>query len=96
MIHMENGSKYKILFSKVAIKDKIKLINVGLDKNCRKILDLMIDNPFGYPPSYEKLTGELDGYYSRRINRQHRIAYKVIEEKREIHIIRMWTHYDKL
>lgn len=93
---MENGSKYKILFSKVASKDKNKLINCGLDKNCRKILDLMINDPFCYPPSYEKLTGELDGYYSRRINRQHRIVYKVIEEKKEIHVIRMWTHYDKL
>lgn len=93
---MENGNKYKLLFSKAASKDKIKLKNCGLDKNCRKILDLMINNPFGYPPSYEKLTGELNGYYSRRINRQHRIVYKVIEEKNEIHIIRMWTHYDKL
>lgn len=93
---MENGNKYKILFSKAAGKDKIKLKNSGVDKNCRKILDLMINDPFGYPPSYEKLNGELDGYYSRRINRQHRIVYKVIEETNEIHIIRMWTYYDKL
>ena len=93
---MENGSKYKLLFSKVASKDKIKLKNCELDKNCRKILDLMINDPFCYPPPYEKLVGELDGYYSRRINRQHRIVYKVIEEKKEIHVIRMWTHYDKL
>lgn len=92
---MKNGKKYKILFSKVAIKDKIKLKNSGLDKNCMKILDLMINDPFCYPPSYEKLSGDLFGYYSRRINRQHRIIYKVIEDKKEIHIIRMWTHYDK-
>lgn len=92
---MENGSKYKILFSKIACKDKLKLRDSGLDKICKRILDIMIVNPFGYPPSYEKLVGELNGYYSRRINRQHRIIYKVIEEKKEIHIIRMWTHYDK-
>ena len=92
---MKNGKKYKILFSKVAIKDKIKLKNSGLDKNCMKILDLMINDPFCYPPSYEKLSGDLFEYYSRRINRQHRIIYKVIEDKKEIHIIRMWTHYDK-
>ena len=93
---MENGNKYKILFSKEAIKDKYRLKNCGLDKNCRKILDMMIDNPFGYPPSYEKLIGELSGYYSRRINRQHRMVYKVLEDKKEMHIIRMWTHYDNL
>ena len=93
---MKSGKKYKILFSKTASKDKIKLKNSGLDKTCQKILNAMIINPFCYPPSYEKLTGELTGYYSRRINRQHRIVYKIIEDKKEIHIIRMWTHYDKL
>ncbi len=93
---MMNGNKYRILLSKVACKDKEKLKKSGLDEQCKRILDLMIDDPFCYPPSYEKLTGELNGYYSRRINRQHRIVYKVIEEEKEIHIIRMWTHYDKL
>jgi Txe/YoeB family toxin of toxin-antitoxin system len=91
---MEKKSKYKILLSKVAIKDKEKLDKAGLDRAYIKILDLMINDPFGYPPSYEKLVGELSGYYSRRINRQHRIVYKVLEDKKEIHIIRMWTHYE--
>lgn len=93
---MENGNKYRLLFSKVAFKDKVKLKECGLDKNCKKILDLMINDPFCYPPSYEKLVGELNGYYSRRINRQHRIVYKIIGDKKEIHIIRMWTHYDNI
>lgn len=91
---MTNGNQYKILFSKAAIKDKTKLKDSGLDKNCKKILDLMVNDPFCYPPTYEKLCGDLNGYYSRRINRQHRIVYKVLEEKKEIHIIRMWTHYE--
>ena len=93
---MKNGNFYKIKFSKQAEKDKLKLKNSNLDKNCKSILNLMIENPFCYPPSYEKLTGELSGLYSRRINRQHRIVYEVDEEKKEIHIIRMWTHYDKI
>ena len=87
---------YTIKFSKQAEKDKIKLKNSNLDKNCKNILNLMMENPFCYPPSYEKLTGELSGLYSRRINRQHRIVYEVDEEKKEIHIIRMWTRYDKI
>ena len=92
---MKNGKSYIIKFSKVAEKDKKKLKNSGLDKICMNILDLMIDDPFCYPPSYEKLVGDLVGLYSIRINRQHRIVYEVDEEKKEIHIIRMWTHYDK-
>lgn len=92
---MKNG-KYTIKFSKLAEKDKIKLKNSGLDKNAKIILNLMIDDPFCFPPNYEKLTGELAGLYSRRINRQHRIVYEVDKNENEIHIIRMWTHYDKL
>ena len=60
------------------------------------ILVLMKNDPFCYPPSYEKLSGDLSGLYSRRINRQHSIVYEVNEEDKEIHILRMWTHYDKL
>ena len=56
----------------------------------------MMEDPYIYPPTYEKLTGELNGLYSRRINRQHRIVYEVDEKKKEIRIIRMWTHYDNL
>lgn len=95
MTKMKNG-KYTIKFSKQAEKDKKNLKNSGLDKNCKNILDLMENDPFCYPPSYEKLCGELSGLYSRRINRQHRIVYEVDENLKEIHIIRMWTHYDKL
>ena len=93
---MKSGNNYKIKFSKQAEKDKIKLKSSGLDKNCKNILVLMTNDPFCYPPSYEKLNGDLNGLYSRRINRQHRIVYEVDEEKHEIHIIRMWTNYDKL
>ena len=91
---MKNGNLYVIKFSKQAEKDKVKLKSSNLDKNCKNILSAMTNDPFCYPPSYEKLSGELAGLYSRRINRQHRIVYEVDEEKKEIHIIRMWTHYD--
>ena len=93
---MKNGSGYIIKFSKQAKKDKKKLKNSGLDKNCKNILNIMKNDPFGYPPSYEKLCGELNGLYLKRINRQHRIVYEVLEETNEIHIIRMWTHYENL
>lgn len=92
---MKNG-KYIIKFSKSAEKDKVKLKNSGLEKNTKVILNLMMEDPFCYPPSYEKLTGDLTGLYSRRINRQHRIVYEIDKENNEIYIIRMWTNYDKL
>lgn len=48
-----------------------------------------------YQPPYEKLVGNLTGAYSRRINIQHRMIYTADEEKKEVRILRMWTHYDK-
>ena len=93
---MKNGKEYTIKFSKQTENDKSKLKSSGLDKNCKNILILMKKDPFCYPPSYEKLSGDLNGLYSRIINIQHRIVYEVNEEKNEIHILRMWTHYDKI
>ena len=45
------------------------------------------------PPSYEKLVGDLEGYYSRRINLQHRLVYKVYTEINTVVIHSMWSHY---
>ena len=56
---MKNGSFYSIKFSKHALKDKTRLKNAKLDKNCKNILNLMIENPFCYPSSYKKLTENL-------------------------------------
>ena len=89
---MKSGNLDTINFSKKTEKDKLK--SSGLDKNCQTILNLMLEDLFCYHPSYEKLTGDLNGLYSRRINRQHRIIYEVNEEQHEIHILRMWTHYE--
>lgn len=87
---------YKIKLSKTALKDKKLLEQTNLIQNVEKILDLLIENPYFYPPSYEKLIGRLNGYYSRRINSQHRLVYTIDDIKKEIHIHRMWTHYDKI
>ena len=45
------------------------------------------------PPSYEKLVGNLEGYYFRRINLQHRLVYKVYKEINTVVIHSMWSHY---
>lgn len=67
-----------------------------MDKNCKVILSLMENDHFCYPAPFEKLFGDLSGLYSRRINRQHRIVYEVLDEIKEIHIIRMWIYYGKM
>ena len=85
---------WKIVFTKNAEKDKTLLKRAGLESKTKKILIAMLDNPFINPPSYEKLTGELKDYYSRRINYQHRIVYSVDKETKTIIVSAMWTHYE--
>lgn len=86
--------QYKIIFSKQAEKDKKSLKSAGLENKAKAILTAMLNDPFYYPPPYEKLVGQLSGLYSRRINRQHRIVYEVVGL--DIRIICMWTHYENV
>ena len=83
---------WKIFFTKNAQKDKNKLKEVGLDKKTENLLLLIAENPFKIPPSYEKLIGDLDGYYSRRINIQHRLVYKVDSKNHYVIVYSMWSH----
>ena len=86
-------SMWEIKFTKAAEKDKKLLKQAGLDSKAKKLLNLIADDPFQTPPSFEKLIGDLKGYYSRRINIQHRIVYKVYTELKIVVIHAMWTHY---
>lgn len=85
---------YKLLFSKDAQKDAKKLKKSNLDKKCQHLLELIALNPFITIPPYEKLIGDLKGFYSRRINIQHRLVYEVNDSEKVIKILRMWSHYD--
>ena len=69
-----------VKFTKNAEKDKKLLKRACLEEKTKKLLNLIAKNPFKNPPRYEKLVGDLQGYYSRRINIQHRLVYKVYED----------------
>ena len=85
---------WELAFSKAAAKDAKNLSAAGLKSKAQVLLDVLRANPWQSPPPYEKLVGELAGAYSRRINRQHRLVYRVTEADRRIDIFRMWTHYE--
>ena len=85
---------YKLVYTKQAIKDTKKLQASNLDKRAKELLEIIKQNPFQTPPKYEKLVGDLNGAYSRRINIQHRLVYQVFEDIKTIKIIRLWTHYE--
>ena len=87
-------SKYKLVYTKQAKKDARKAASSGLKPKIEELLKIIKENPFEEYPPYEKLVGNLEGAYSRRINIQHRLVYQVLEEEKIVKVIRMWTHYD--
>ena len=85
---------YKVLYTKQARRDAKKLQASALDKKARKLIEIVAQDPFAFPPAYEALVGELAGAYSRRINVQHRLVYTVDKKRKIVKILRMWTHYE--
>jgi Txe/YoeB family toxin of toxin-antitoxin system len=86
--------KWELVFSKQAQKDSKKNAAAGLRDKTERLLDVLRKNPFQNPPPYEKLVGDLAGAYSRRITIQHRLVYQVLEQKKIVKVLRLWTHYD--
>lgn len=84
----------EVVYSKQAYKDFEKLKQYPpLAERAKALIELLEDNPFVTPPTYEKLIG-FKNVYSRRLNIQHRLVYEVREDEDVIVIIRMWTHYE--
>lgn len=85
---------YKIVYTKKSVRDIENLKAAKLDQKTKSLIELVRENPFKAPPSYEKLQGDLSGAYSRRINIKHRFVYEVLEEEKTVKILSMWTHYE--
>jgi len=84
---------WQLVYTKQAQKDAKKLEAGGLKDKAVKLLNILQLNPFQNPPPYEKLVGDLQGAYSRRINIQHRLVYQILESEKTIKVLRLWTHY---
>ncbi len=85
---------YTVSFMRQAQKDAKKLSSSGLKRKVSKLIDIVKEDPYKYPPEYEFLKGDMNGLISRRINKQHRLVYEVFENERLIKVYRMWTHYE--
>jgi len=85
---------WRLLYTRQARKDAKKLTAAGLKQQAQELLTVLADDPFRSPPPFEKLVGDLNGAYSRRINIQHRLVYQILAEERVVKVLRMWTHYE--
>lgn len=83
---------WKIEFSRQVLKDAKKIKSANLDGNLKELLQILKSNPYQSP--YEKLSGNLKGYYSRRINLKHRLVYAIDGENKLIKVVSIWSHYE--
>lgn len=81
---------FSIRFTKQAEKDLKLIAQSPLKEKAARLLSVLRDDP--YQPPWEKLV-DLTDTYSRRINIQHRLVYRIYPEEKVIVVIRMWTHY---
>ncbi|MFK5925959.1 MAG: type II toxin-antitoxin system RelE/ParE family toxin [Desulfuromusa sp.] len=80
---------YTIIFTKKAAKDVTNLT----PQLKAKLKDILLNKISKNPYEGEKLVGDLDGFYSVRLNYQDRIIYTVEEKSQTVCIHRARTHY---
>jgi Txe/YoeB family toxin of toxin-antitoxin system len=85
---------WQLVYTKQAQKDAKKLAAAGLKQKAQELLAVLISNPYQNPPPFEKLVGDLNGAYSRRINIQHRLIYQVLDGEQVVKVLRLWSHYE--
>ena len=97
---------FKVVYTAQARKDYQKAKNSPLLAKVHELLAIIETNPFQNPPPFERLTGDLNGAFSRRINRQHRLVYEILNNETGlkdssgklfegiVKTIRLWTHYE--
>jgi toxin YoeB len=85
---------YEVVIKNSAKKDLKKIKNSHLKENFLDVVQTLKKNPFAPTQSFEKLQPKSTGLYSRRINQQHRVVYKVDEAARRVEIYSAWTHYE--
>ncbi len=87
----------EIIYSDEALKDIEywkKSGNKIIQKKIQQLLDAIEENPFEGIGKPESLKHNLSGLWSRRINHQHRVIYKLLENKKAIRIYSLKGHYD--
>ena len=83
---------WDILYSKRALKDFKKIKKSLLYPKFKKIINIIKINPYSKATEFEKLKG-LENTYSRKLNSQHRVVYRIIDNKLIIEMISCWEHY---
>ncbi|MDR0865129.1 MAG: Txe/YoeB family addiction module toxin [Candidatus Symbiothrix sp.] len=88
-------NRMDLIFKPKALDDRTffkRSGNLPLMKKIQKLLEELELHPKSGTGKPEKLTEDLSGYWSRRINREHRIIYTIEEKTVTVYSFR--GHYE--
>lgn len=80
----------EIIYSEEAQKDVSfwkKSGNKSIQRKISQLLDAIVTNPYQGIGKPEMLKHNFTGFWSRRINHEHRIVYRLLEEEEQIIMI---------
>lgn len=87
---------YRLKFSSEALDNIAYFKKLG-DKSIQKKIDRLLQELEEHPQTgsgqVEQLRYDLTGFWSRRINSEHRLLYQIDDEKRIVYIFKMKGHY---
>lgn len=85
---------YAIKLKRSANKDLKKIKESYLEKSFLQIIEQLCKDPLAPNQGFEKLVPPIKGFYSRRINIQHRLVYKVDQDTQTVIIYSAWSRYE--
>jgi Txe/YoeB family toxin of toxin-antitoxin system len=88
-------SNYSVRIKNSCKPDLKNIKHSNLKEGFDEIVKTLRNNPYEPTQSFEKLQPYTEKYYSRRINAQHRVVYKIDESKKIVEIYAAWSHYKR-
>ncbi|WP_056942241.1 Txe/YoeB family addiction module toxin [Secundilactobacillus kimchicus] len=85
---------YEVEIKNSAKGDLKKLKQSNLKDQFLKTIAILKHDPFQPTQSFEKLQPPSSQLYSRRLNAQHRVVYRVDITLRKVYIYSAWSHYE--
>lgn len=87
---------FKIVFRPDAIKDIEKILKSGnqpLIRKLKKLIEELQEHPETGTGKPERLKNNLSGFWSRRINQEHRLVYSIDGDKVIVTVVSAFGHY---
>jgi toxin YoeB len=89
--------KYKLELSPKAEEDIIKIRLSGQIKTIKKLralLEELKEHPRTGTGKVEQLKGDMQGFWSRQINKKDRLVYRIYDEVVVVYVVSALSHYN--